>query len=63
MKKNCAMIVEDDYPGWELTYQALFIPQLSDYEKDSWICYNVYENQFPSDEELKSLDYIVFPGS
>ena len=57
------MIPCDERDHYRGVYEALFAGNLLSSGKEKWAFYKAYNMEFPSEEELKHLKGIVFPGS
>lgn len=62
-KPEVAMVLSDDAPNWPYIYQALFMGQLMNSGDEKWQYYRAFEYQLPSDDDLKTIRAIIFPGS
>ena len=57
------MILEDDYPGWEMIYQALYMGTLMKDGKEKWFFWNAYNHELRDDYQLKTMKVLILPGS
>jgi hypothetical protein len=62
-RPDVAMVLSDDAPNWPYIYQALFMGQLINSGDEKWQFYRAFEYELPSDDDLKSIKAIIFPGS
>jgi len=58
-----AVVALDDCEGWKYTYQALFMSQIRTSGDESWKFYIGFEQELPSEEDLKTLKLIILSGS
>jgi GMP synthase-like glutamine amidotransferase len=57
-----AILCTDPREVWQYHYPALYIPAMID-EDEQWKTYNVFDNEFPTKAELKTLKGIIIPGN
>lgn len=63
MPPTYGFIMQEDQPDWRNIYQGLFMPNYSFDHKYRWKFYFAIDGQFPSDEDLKTIKVLLFPGS
>ena len=57
-------IMEEDTLDWQYIYQGLFMGQFStDLVNRRWKVYLSFNCEIPSEEDLKTIKVLVFPGS
>ncbi len=60
---NYAIITCDERDHYRMVYESLFVGNLITTGKEKWDFYKATSFELPSDEDLKNLKGIVFPGS
>jgi len=61
-KNHYAILNCEADPAWSNYYEALYIGYLKN-KGETWTTYKVYENEFPSEEELIKIKGVVIGGS
>lgn len=61
-KPDFAICCTDPRDVWRHHYPALFIPHLVD-EGECWKTYHCFDDEYPTEDELKNLKGIIVPGN
>ncbi|TNV85281.1 hypothetical protein FGO68_gene2777 [Halteria grandinella] len=63
-KPYYGFIMEEDTQDWQFVYQGLFMGNFAtDWTNKRWKVYSAFRCELPSEEDLKSIKALVFPGS